>query len=523
MKHLPLLDLFIILFYLIAMVAVGVYFSRKNKNAEQFTRASGKIPGWAIGFSIYATFLSSNTFLGVPGKAFGSNWNAFVFSLSMPLAAWVASKYFVPFYRSTGEISAYTHLEHRFGPWARTYAVVCFLLTQLARMGSVFFGIALSLQALTGYSMSVIMVVTGICIIVYTVLGGIEAVIWTEVVQAVIKTLGALLILYLVIEDMPGGMSRILEIGGQDHKFSLGSFAPDFTTSTFWVILLYGFFINLNNFGMDQNYVQRYHTAGSLREAVRSVWVCVKLYVPASLLFFIIGTCLYAYYDVHPELTQAIRLQAAAERLPHAATPELIARTAAALKPSDFGDKVMPHFMVNRLPTGLVGLVISAILSAAMSTISSGMNASATVFTVDIYKRYFNKGLSEKRFLPVLYSATLVFGLAGMGTGIAMIGISSVLDVWWTLSGIFAGGMLGLFLLGLISRRTGNMAALTATIIGVAVIVWMALPGIIPERYAFLRSPLDTNMVIVIGTLTIFLAGMLLTGIRKDKTAAREK
>jgi SSS family solute:Na+ symporter len=134
--------------------------------------------------------------LGVPGKAYSGNWNAFVFSLSMPLAAWVASKYFIPFYRGTGEISAYTNLEKRFGAWARTYAVICFLLTQLARMGSIFFGIALSLQALTGYSMETIMWVMGICIIVYTVLGGIEAVIWTEVAQAFIKTFGALLILF---------------------------------------------------------------------------------------------------------------------------------------------------------------------------------------------------------------------------------------------------------------------------------------------------------------------------------------
>lgn len=152
MKNLPVLDIAIILLYLVAMVLVGVYFSRKNKSAEQFTKASGKIPGWAIGLSIYATFLSSNTFLGVPGKAFGGNWNAFVFSISMPLAAWVAAKYFVPFYRNTGEVSAYTNLEKRFGAWSRTYAVVCFLLTQLARMGSIFFGISLTLQALTGYS-----------------------------------------------------------------------------------------------------------------------------------------------------------------------------------------------------------------------------------------------------------------------------------------------------------------------------------------------------------------------------------
>ena len=174
MKNLPLLDIAIIVIYLIAMVGVGVYFSRKNKSSEQYTKASGSIPGWAIGLSIYATFLSSNTFLGVPGKAFGGNWNAFVFSISMPFAAWVAAKYFVPFYRSTGEVSAYTNLEKRFGPWARTYAVVCFLLTQITRMGSVFFGISLTLQALTGFSMETIMLVTGICIVIYTVLGAVS-------------------------------------------------------------------------------------------------------------------------------------------------------------------------------------------------------------------------------------------------------------------------------------------------------------------------------------------------------------
>ncbi|MBS1974439.1 MAG: sodium:solute symporter, partial [Bacteroidetes bacterium] len=159
MKHLPVTDLTIIAIYMLAMILTGFWFSLKNKNPDQFTKASGRIPQWAVGISIYATFLSSNTFLGVPGKAFGSNWNAFVFSLSMPFSAWIAAKYFVPFYRNSTEVSAYTHLEHRFGAWARTYAVVCFLLTQLARMGSVFFGIALSLQAMTGYSMQSIMIV----------------------------------------------------------------------------------------------------------------------------------------------------------------------------------------------------------------------------------------------------------------------------------------------------------------------------------------------------------------------------
>ncbi len=515
MKNLPLIDIAVIIVYLLAMVLVGVWFSRKNKSADQFTKASGMIPGWAIGLSIYATFLSSNTFLGVPGKAFGSNWNAFVFSISMPVAAWVAVKYFVPFYRATGEVSAYTNLEKRFGPWARSYAVVCFLLTQLARMGSIFFGIALSLQALTGYSMELIMLITGICIIIYTVMGGIEAVIWTEVVQGVIKTLGAVLIVYLVVTNMPGGISKIVEIGKADHKFGLGTFALDFTSSSFWVILLYGFFINLNNFGMDQNYVQRYHTATSAKEAGKSVWLCVWIYVPASLLFFVIGTCLYAYYQVNPDLIEPVKLQAAAERLAASASPTEIANVAATLKPEDYGDKVMPHFMVTQIPVGLVGLIVSAILSAAMSTISSGMNASATVFSEDIYKRYINPNLGGKGQLRLLYIGTAVFGLMGMLTGVAMIGIKSVLDVWWQLSGIFAGGMLGLFLLGIVSKKAGNNDAIVAVIAGVLAILWMTFSYLIPDQYDYLKYPLHANMIIVVGTLVISLVGSGLARVRR--------
>jgi len=517
MKNLPFADITIIVTYLFAMIGVGYYFSRNNRSAARFTKASGSIPGWALGLSIYATFLSSNTFLGVPGKSFGTNWNAFVFSLSMPFAAWIASKYFVPFYRSSGEISAYTHLEKRFGSWARTYAVVCFLFTQLARMGSIFFGIALSLQALTGYPMAGIMAVVGICIIFYTVLGGIEAVIWTEVVQGVIKTFGAILILYLIVKEIPGGFSGIISIGKQSDKFNLGTFDPDFKQSSFWVILFYGFFMNLNNFGMDQNYVQRYHTAVSQKQASRSVWLCVIIYVPASLLFFLIGTSLFAYYQVHPEMILSIKQQVAIETLGGHPSAAAVNNVVANMQPADYGDKVMPHFMVTKLPAGILGLIISAILSAAMSTISSGMNASATVFTVDIYQRYYRSDLSDSRKLYVLRLATVLFGFAGLAAGIAMIGVKSVLDTWWEISGIFAGGMLGLFLLGIISRRTKSPEAFTATLIGMAVILWMTFSKFIPEQYAFLRNPLNKNMVIVVGTLAIFLSGLILTAAKRKQ------
>lgn len=506
MSELPLVDITIIVLYLMGMVGIGFYFSRKNKNPDQFTKASGHIPGWALGLSFYATFLSSNTFLGVPGKAFGSDWNSFVFSLSMPLAAWVAAKYFVPFYRSTGEISAYTHLEHRFGAWARTYTMACFVLTQLARMGSIFFGIALTIEALTGIDMRTIMIASGICIITYTLLGGMEAVIWTEVVQAIIKTIGAAAVVWLVIRHLDHGMGDIISIGKAHGKFSLGSFSiSDWHTSTFWVVFLYGFFINLNNFGIDQNYVQRYHAARSEREATGSIWQCVYWYLPVSLVFFFIGTALFAYFEQHPELIAQVKAQVALEK----------GVSVEALLPADYGDKVLPHFMVTSVPSGLLGLIIAAILSAAMSTISSGMNSSATVFLKDIYQRYIDPDITPHREMRVLYISTAVMGVLAIVAGIAMIGVKSILDLWWQLAGIFSGGMLGLFLLGMISRTAGNAEAKLATAVGVLVILWMTFSPMLSDNLAAFRNPFHLNMVIVVGTLSIFLTGALIARFRR--------
>lgn len=505
MSSLPILDLLIIAIYLLGMIGVGIYFSRKNTNTDQFTKASGHIPGWALGISLYATFLSSNTFLGVPGKAFGSNWNSFVFSLSMPIAAWIAAKYFVPFYRKTGEISAYTHLENRFGPWARTYATVCFILLQLARMGSIFLGIALTLQALTGINVSTIIVVSGICILIYTILGGMEAVIWTEVAQGIIKTIGAFVILWIVISEMDNGVTDIIKIGNLENKFSLGSFKiTDFTNSTFWVVFLYGIFINLNNFGVDQNYVQRYHAAKSEREGARSIWLCVYWFLPVTVVFFFIGTALFAYFQQNPDLLLAVKQQVSAEK----------GVSIEALVPTDYSDRVLPYFMVTKVPHGLLGLIIAAILSAAMSTISSGMNSSATVFLKDIYQRYIDKNITPKKEMLVLYIATSTVGVMAITAGIFMIGVKSILDMWWQLAGIFSGGMLGLFLLGNLSKAN-NAASKMATAIGILVILWMTFSYLLPDDLEMLRNPLHMNMVIVIGTLSIFLSGVLISKLQK--------
>jgi SSS family solute:Na+ symporter len=315
-----------------------------------------------------------------------------------------------------------------------------------------------------------------------------EAVIWTEVIQAILKTLGALLILAIITSQI--GFADVLEIGQRDEKFSLGSFAPDLTTSSFWVILSYGFFINLTNFGIDQNYIQRYHTAKNTQDAAKSIWLCVLYYVPVSFLFFFIGTALYAYYDINPALILELKQQVALEKN----------MGIEALKVTDYADRVLPFFMKTQIPKGLLGLLLAALLSAGMSTMSSGMNSSATVFLKDIYLRYVNSDLSPKKQLRVLLISTVVMGCLGIIFGISMIGVKSLLDVWWKLSGIFAGGMLGIFLLGFLAKHVSNAAAKIAAIIGVLVIAWMSFKDLLPEAY---QSPFDSKMTVVVGTLTI--------------------
>lgn len=496
------LDLVVLVVYVGGVVALGSSFFRRTAgDTREFMAAGGRLAGWTVGLSLFGTFLSSNTFLGVPGKAYSSNWNSFVFSLSLPLAAWVASRWFVPFYRSGGHISAYHHLEARFGRWARTYALVCYLLTQLARTGAVLFGVALGLRALTGWPLAVIILVVGALVTLYTLLGGIEAVIWTDVVQSVVLTGGALFVIAVILRSFDGSASEILAAAAQAGKLSLGSLRPDFTTSTFWVVLLYGTFINLNNFGIDQSYVQRYHAARDVSQARRSVWLAALLYIPVSLLFFAIGSALWVFYSSSPELLGDLRGAIAAE----------LGTEAAAIGAVEIGDHVFPWFIAHQLPPGTAGLLIAAVLAAAMSSLDTSLNSSATVLLADVYTVYVRPAAGERESMRFLHAATLGMGALGTGAALAMIGVSSLLDAWWTLSGIFAGGLLGLFLLGMISRRARRPAAVLAVAVGVTVILWMTFS---PRLPAGLRSPLHSNMITVVGTLTIFLVGVAAARLR---------
>ena len=478
MSQLPLIDAAILVVYLAVVVGWGCGFVRTATSAEAFMSAGRGLPGWAVGLSVFGSFVSSITFLANPGAAYQGNWNRWVFALSLPIAAWVATKWFVPFFRQSGELSAYHHLEHRFGAWARTYGVVCYLLTQITRLGTILYLLALALHRLVGVDVPTLIVVAGFLVTIYPLFGGTEGVIWTGVVQAIVLVLGAVVCIAELLLMTPGGAEAVFTTGWYEDKFSLGPYTASVSDSTFAVVLIYGLVMNLQNFGIDQSYVQRYLTAESDAAARRSVWMGALCYIPLSAAFLLIGTALFVFYQAQPE------------RLPEGIE----------------ADKVFPHFMHTELPVGLRGLVLAAICSAAMD---SNLNCCATLYLCDIHRRYFRPQASDRESLWALRLSTVILGALSTGAAIAMIAVKSALDQWWSLAGIFSGGILGLFLLGRLDRAANHLAGFFGTVAGVTVIVWMTVFPRTAEHPGWWRSPFHPFLIIVFGTLTIVAVGMI--------------
>ena len=464
-----IIDIIVFLLFTGGVVAFGCSFFKKKGTSEEFTSAGRSLPGWVVGMSTFATYVSSISYLGYPGKAFSGDWNAFVFSLSIPIASYFAARYFVPFYRSQDSISAYSFLENRFGPWARIYASSCYLLTQIARTGSILYLLALPMNVLLGWNIQTIIIVTSVAIVLYSMLGGMKAVIWTEAIQGIILIGGALVCMFILLFDMPEGPAQTFSITMEDGKFSLGSFGSSLSESTFWVCLIYGVFTNLQNYGIDQSYVQRYHTAKNEKEAKFSALFGGYLFIPVSAVFFMIGTGLYAFYKVHPGVL-----------------------------PDGVGaDYVFPFFIVNELPVGLTGLLIASIFAAGMSTIATSVTSSSTIILTDYYQR-FRKHAGNRERMLVLKLSSVGVGVAGILVAFAFMSVQSALDAWWALASIFSGGMLGLFLLGYISRKARNFDAVLGVVCGVILVCWIVISPFV-----------HANLAIVFGTLLIFLVGFL--------------
>ena len=498
-------DLVVVVVYLLAITAIGCLMTRRTRSASQFAAAGGRLPGWVVGLSIIGTFVSSLSFIGSPGKTYGGTWVPFVFSLTLPYAAWVATKWFVPFFRNCGSLSAYHHLEERFGAWSRFYASVCNVLYHIARIGAILFAVSVAVAHLfcedpedIQMVVRVLIITIGILVIFYALMGGIEAVIWTDVIQSIILVGGTLVCLAIVLGRIPDGLAGVIATASaaEENKLSLGTMSFDLAApESFWTMILFGFFINLQNFGGDQTFVQRYFTARSEEAASRSVWMGALLFIPISALLFLIGTSLFVYYQAAGTLPDGIQ-----------------------------NDHVLPHFIATELPAGVAGLLIAAILAAAMSTVDSSLNSSSTLLLVDIRNRFFGRTevnadgtewRDESRDLAFLRAATVLIGALGVGLGILLTTQESgILDGWWTLSGILSGGTLGLILLARFTRVSGwkaGAAGIAAGFAGMAVVViaGMDSESTVVQTLKPVSTVVHKRMAIVVGTLLIFGVGAL--------------
>ena len=522
MMRFTIFDWIILSGYFVLIMGLGLFFWKRNDSAEEFTAGGRSLSGWLCGMSIFATYLSSISYLALPGKAFVDNWNAFMFSLALPFAAFIAVRYFVPLYRKSGEVSAYSLLETRFGLWARIYASCFYLLYQIARIGVVMYLMALPMAVLFGWDIRSVIIVTGVIVTAYSFVGGIVAVIWADAIQAVVLLFGALLALGILIAGMPEGMSGVLTIANDQDKFSLGDPSiANVIEPTIWVVLVFGFFENLRNFGVDQSYIQRYIAAKTDREAAKSVWLGALLYVPVSALFLFIGTSLYAYYESHPTDKQEVRTIVARQKLMqegvNSESPDYdqqLLATAVDLEEKELGDRVFPHFIAAHLPQGVRGLLIAAVFAAAMSTVSTSLNSSATLVMSDFYKRLIRPDSSDAQHVRVLRFATIAWGAMGTIMALSLVKLTaSALDVWWLLSGVLGAAIIGLFLLGILVPAIRSKGAFVVLMIGMLVIAWMAVSqsDYWPESLSKISSPFHKFLVVVIGPTVMVSVGWLIS------------
>jgi SSS family solute:Na+ symporter len=456
---------------------MGYYFAAKMKTAGQFMTANGKIPGWAAGLAVMSAYTSSISYIATPGKAFDADWHPIIFALCMIPVSWLAVVRIIPLYRKLQLVSVYSFLENRLGVWARLYAACSFLLFMIGRMAVILYLVALLIQSFTGGDLFWIIFIVGFITILYTLMGGVEAVIWTDVMQSVVMIAGVLCTVFflgkMVFWESPELITKAYEAG----KFSWGLSELSLDKRTLWVMLIYGITENLRNLLADQNYVQKYATVPDNRSAAKSMKLATTLYLGLTVCFLFIGTALFYFYQIKETL------------------PEHITK----------GDQIFPYFIATQIPVGLKGLILAAIIAAAMSTIDSALNCSATVIWIDFMKDRFVLQAGEEKQMKILKSATWIWGILGTGFALWMIQAKSTLDVWWQISGIFGGGILGLFIIALSNLKLSFSQGLTAIGISVGVIIWSTFARNISGSFSWLNCTLDPILSGVLGTVCLLI------------------
>jgi len=445
------IDVAIVVLYVLGTIVLGGWFGRRQQNLRTYFVGDRDVSWWLVLVSIVATETSTVTFLSVPGRGYRENFMFLQLALGFVVGRVLIAWFLVPQYLRGELMSAYQLLQQRFNRSVQRTASGLFLLTRAVADGLRLYLAALLLQQFTGWNGEASVLVIGAATILYTLLGGVQAVIWTDLVQFVIYVLGAVVAGVYVLRLIPGGVAEFAAAGARAHKFALLNFTTDPTQAyTFWAGLVGGAFLTMASHGADQMMVQRYFCSRSLGQARAALALSGVAVLVQFALFLSIGAGLYVLKE------------------------KGILHTAGGTK----DDEVFGLFIVHFLPHGLVGLLIAAVLAASMSTLSSSLNSSASAFVADFYRPLY-PGRKERHYLIVSRWLTLVWGLSRVA--VALLALywfreSSVIDQVLTVAGFTTGMILGLFLLGSLRRPVPSWAALAGLVAGFAVVFLVWLP-----------------------------------------------
>jgi SSS family solute:Na+ symporter len=490
--YFELIDVIIIFTYALVLIGMGVYFTRKSGTAEQFMVAGRSIPAWAAGLAIMSAATSSISYIATPGKAYDTNWHPLVFVLIIPPVVWFVNKYVVPYYHRKKIISVYSFLEDKLGAWGRIYAAISFVLYMIGRAAVILYLAGLLLSYFIPWDIGIVIIVIGAITIIYTLLGGMEAVVWTDVMQSLIMIFGILFCAVFLTIEVFSEPEFLINTAWEKNKFSLGSWELTLSDRTVWVMIIYGVTEMLRDFLGDQNYVQKYASVSSIKEATRSIWLSMLIYIPLTGVFLYIGTTLFAFYSGSEHVLG-----------------EAITK----------GDQVFPYFIATELPVGLRGLIVAAIIAAAMSTVDSALNCSATVLFLDFYKRYYKPQVGERDSVVFLRLSTAIWGVLGTGFALIMIQAQSALDIWWQISGIFGGGILGLFILAFLNVRLQLWQGLVSIGASILVITWGTFIRDLPAGWQWLQCDMEEIIIGAVGTAALLVMALLFHFIDKRKVA----
>jgi SSS family transporter len=461
------------------VVAFGLWVGRHQKGAADYMLGDRDIAWWGLLFSIVATETSTVTFLSIPGFAWSRDFTFIQLPLGYLVGRFLVVAVLLPHYFTGEYFTAYEVLRRRFGGATGQAASLLFIVTRSLADGLRLFLTAIVVQEVAGLSLPVCVALVGVTTIVYTFAGGMKAVVWTDVAQFVIYVVGAVVAFVLLLGRLPGGWDGLLSAAAEGGKLRWLDLSPSLASPyTLWAGLVGGLFLTIGSHGADQLMVQRYLCARSQREAGRAVWMSGVVVFLQFALFLLIGVGLWAFYRAFPPAV-----------------------------PFDRPDRVFVRFIVEELPPGMVGLVIGAIFAAAMSTLASSLNSSATAAVTDFY-RPLRPGASSAHILGVTRALTLVFGLVQVAVALAGPLVSrTVVESVLTIAGFTTGIILGVFFLGIFTRHVGQRAALAGLVAGLATITAVAF-----------RTPLAWPWYTLVGSLSTFGFGLLASAIGERKT-----